>query len=134
MTSPTKNPLRETIDAGAIWPSKSPFSSNVVLVWKKDGSFRFCIDFRKLNSRTIKDAYTLPRIHLLVQSIFQNSTCAVDTGKKRSDEGERQREDCFYYRIFYQCNRINKCSCYIPTFNGTLYRRAQFERVPYTFR
>ena len=47
------------LDAG---PSKSPYSSNVVLVWKKDGSLRFCIDFRTHNSRTIKDTYTLPRI------------------------------------------------------------------------
>ena len=54
--------LRYKIDAGAIQPSKSPFSSNVVLVWKKDGSLHFCIDFRNFNSRTIKDAYTLLRI------------------------------------------------------------------------
>ena len=54
--------LRDMLDAGAIRPSKSPYSSNVVLVRKKDVALRFCIDFRKLNSRTIKDAYTLPRI------------------------------------------------------------------------
>ena len=54
--------LKEMLEAGAISPSKSPYSSNIVLVRKKDGSLRFCIDFRKLNSRIIKDAYTLPRI------------------------------------------------------------------------
>ena len=54
--------LKEMLETGAIRPSKSPYSSNVVLVRKNDGSLRFCIDFRTLNSRTIKDAYTLPRI------------------------------------------------------------------------
>ena len=40
----------------------SPWASPVVLVCKKDGSLRFCIDLRKLNSHSIKDAYSLPRI------------------------------------------------------------------------
>ena len=60
------------LQAGAIRPSQSPYSSNVVVVRKKDGTIRLCIDFRKLNLRTIKDAYAIPRIedslHLLVGS------------------------------------------------------------------
>ena len=50
------------LDIGAIRCSCSPWASAVVLVWKKDGTLRFCIDLRHLNSRTIKDAYSLPRI------------------------------------------------------------------------
>ena len=61
--------LQEMLDAGAIRPSKSPYSSNVVIVRKKDGTIRFCVDFRKLNNRTVKDAYAIPRteetLHLL---------------------------------------------------------------------
>ncbi|MCG7878320.1 MAG: hypothetical protein JAY78_18545, partial [Candidatus Thiodiazotropha taylori] len=61
--------LKEMIEAGAIRPSTSPYSSNVVIVRKKDGTIRFCVDFRKLNNKTIKDAYAIPRVddtlHLL---------------------------------------------------------------------
>ena len=61
--------LAEMLEAGAIRPSQSPYSSNVVIVRKKDGTIRFCVDFRKLNNNTIKDAYAIPRpeetLHLL---------------------------------------------------------------------
>ena len=54
--------LQDMLKVGAICKSTSPWASPVVLVWKKDGSLRFCIDLQKLNSHTIKDAYSLPRI------------------------------------------------------------------------
>ena len=54
--------LKEMEAVGAIRRSNSPWASPVVLVKKKDGSLRFCIDLWKLNARTIKDAYSLPRI------------------------------------------------------------------------
>ena len=54
--------IQEMLDVGAIRPSNSPWASAVVLVWKKDGKLWFCIDLWKLNARTIKDTYSLPRI------------------------------------------------------------------------
>ena len=50
------------LDIGEICKSQSPWISAVILVRKKDGSLRFCIDLRKLNARTIQDTYGLPHI------------------------------------------------------------------------
>ena len=54
--------IQEMLDVGAIRPSNSPWASAVVLVWKKYGKLQFCIDLWKLNARTIKDTYSLPRM------------------------------------------------------------------------
>ena len=57
-----KQHLQEMVGVGAIRRSFSPWASVVVLVRKKDGERRLCIDLRKLNDRTVKDGYALPRI------------------------------------------------------------------------
>ena len=64
-----RNHLRDMLKVGTIRKSVSPWASPVVLVQKKDGSLRFCIDLRKLNSRTIKDTYSLPRIEESLDSL-----------------------------------------------------------------
>ena len=59
----------EMLKMGAFRKSYSPWASAVVLVRKKDGSLCFCVDLCKLNERTIKDAYALPRIEDSLDSL-----------------------------------------------------------------
>ena len=54
---------------GAIRKFCSPWASAIVLVRKKNGKLRFCIDLRKLNNRTLKDFYALPRIEQTLESL-----------------------------------------------------------------
>ena len=54
--------VQSMLEQGVIEPACSPWASNIVLVRKKDGSTRCCIDYRQLNTVTKKDAYPLPRI------------------------------------------------------------------------
>ena len=61
--------VNEMEKEGVIQPSQSPWASPIVLVQKKDGSTRFCVDYRRLNKVTRKDSYPLPRVDDILDSL-----------------------------------------------------------------
>ena len=65
----TKHLLKDMLNNNIIQPSSSPWASPVVLVRKKDGSLTFCIDYRKVNAVTRKDAYPLPRVDDILDTL-----------------------------------------------------------------
>ena len=77
MLDEVRNHLQLLLSAGIIRRSHSPWSSNVVLVRKKDGKLRMCVDYRQLNQRTVKDSYALPRIEEILDSLGGNNLFTV---------------------------------------------------------
>lgn len=63
------NHLKQMLANNIIQPFHSPWAAPVVLVCKRDVSPRFCVDYRKLNDLTQKDAYPLPRIDDVLDSL-----------------------------------------------------------------
>jgi len=63
------NQVEEMRAHGIVEPAASLWASNVVLVKKKDGSVRFCVDYRQLNSVTVQDSYPLPLIDNCLNAI-----------------------------------------------------------------
>lgn len=59
------------LTCGVIEPSSCPWASPIVLVCKKDGTTRFCVDYRCLNAVTVKDAHPLPRIGDTLDALSQ---------------------------------------------------------------
>ena len=61
--------LREMLQSNIIEPSTSEWASPIVLVKKKDGSLRLCVDYRRLNGISQSDAYPMPRIDELIDQL-----------------------------------------------------------------
>ena len=67
-----KQELDKMLSRGIVEPSTSAWASPIVLITKKDGSTRFCVDYRKLNDVTVKDGYPIPRVIDCLDSLSGN--------------------------------------------------------------
>ena len=121
MYEEVKQHLKEMVACGAIRPSSSPYSSGVVLVRKRDGSLRVCLDFRRLNSKTIKDAYLMPNIeetldHLHGAKWF--SCLDLQAGYwqvEMAEEDKAKTAFCLGGNLgFWECNRMPFGLCNAP--------------------
>ena len=117
MYDEVKAHIQEMLDLEAIRASNSPWASAIVLVMKKDGRLRFCIDLRRLNNRTVKDAYSLPKIEsildcLLGAKIF--STLDLKAGYWQAE----MAEECKAYTAF-TCGPLGFYECDTMPFGAT---------------
>jgi hypothetical protein len=107
-----RNHLYEMLSLGVIRRSDSPYASNVVLVKKKDGSLRFCIDLRRLNALTVRDSYSLPRIDETLDALHGAKWFSTLDLKSSYWQVELEEEDKqkTAFRVgllgFYECNRM----------------------------
>ncbi len=80
--SEVKEYLQDLLRRGWITPSRSPYSSPVVCVRKKDGGLRLCVDFRELNRKSVPDRHPIPRIQDMLDALGGSSWFSVlDQGK-----------------------------------------------------
>ena len=117
MYDEVKAHIQEMLDLGAIRPSNSPWASAIVLVRKKDGRLRFCIDLRRLNNRTVKDAYSLPKIESILDSLIGAqifSTLDLKAGYWQVE----MAEECKAYTAF-TCGPLGFYECDTMPFGAT---------------
>ena len=112
--------ITELLDKNIIRESTSPYSSPIVVVRKKSGLIRLCVDYRHLNLKTVKDAYPLPRMEeswdALTGSKFY-STIDLASGFYQVAMHENDRHKTAFTTPFglYEYNRMSMGLCNAPS-------------------
>ena len=114
-----KNLLNDMLNNNIIQPSSSPWASPVVLVQKKDGSLRFCIDYRKVNAITRKDAYPLPRVDDTLDTLacckwFTTLDLLSGYWQVEVDEKDREKTAFITYEGLFEFNKMPFGLCNAP--------------------
>lgn len=115
-----KQHINQLLEAQVIRESSSPYASPIVLVRKKDGSLRMCVDYRQLNSKTRKDAFPLPRIEESLDALAGArwfSTIDLASGYNQVPVSEADRPKTAFCTPFglFEWNRMPFGLCNAPS-------------------
>lgn len=114
-----KTLLKKMLESEIIQPSTSPWASPIVLVKKKDGTIRFCVDYRQLNQVTRKDSYPLPRIEEALTSLkkacwYTTLDLASGYWQVKVDPKDAEKTAFTTPRGLYEFNRMPFGLCNAP--------------------
>lgn len=112
--------IQELLDTGVVRPSCSPYSSPIVVVFKKSGELRLCVDYRLLNAKTRKDAYPLPRIEESLDALTGAklfSTLDLASGYNQVPVAEKDKSKTAFCTPFglFEFNRMPFGLCNAPS-------------------
>ena len=112
--------IQELVDKGVARLSCSPYASPIVVVQKKDGTIRLCVDYRQLNSKTRKDAFPLPRIEESLDALTGAklfSTLDLASGYNQVPMAEKDKDKTVFCTPFglFEFNRMPFGLCNAPS-------------------
>lgn len=112
--------INQLLETQIIRESSSPYASPIVLVKKKDGSLRMCVDYRQLNSKTRKDSFPLPRIEESLDALAGArwfTTMDLASGYNQVPVAEKDRMKTAFCTPFglYEWNRMAFGLCNAPS-------------------